>query len=397
MEINKPHLFIEISEEHFIFFVVIYDQTLNFEIIETYKIKSEGISNGQISDIESSSKIIKNSLKIIEKKIKFTFKTVTIINDEENFKCINVSGFKKLSGSQITNENISYILNNMKKLVTSSNSKYALIHLFNSRFILDKADLNKLPIGLYGEFYNHNLTFFLLSKNNIKNLKLTLNKCHLEIDRIILKSFASGINILKKYINEKKFLLINIGYENSQISFFDNSSFIFLEKFKFGSNIIMRDISKLCSLKLETVKDIFSEIDFTDQKNNKYLPKKYFQNTIFRKISISHLNKIVSARVEEILNLILKKNINLKNMLIRDQKKFIVFEDMQQFNNLYQQFKNNFSDVDNLEFLKKTSDDYLNSCKASADLIGKGWEKEAIPVIQTKKSVLSRIFTSIFD
>ena len=69
MEINKPHLFIEISEEHFIFFVVIYDQTLNFEIVETYKIKSEGISNGQISDIESSSKIIKNSLKIFEKKL----------------------------------------------------------------------------------------------------------------------------------------------------------------------------------------------------------------------------------------------------------------------------------------------------------------------------------------
>jgi len=32
----------------------------------------------------------------------------------------------------------------------------------------------------------------------------------------------------------------------------------------------------------------------------------------------------------------------------------------------------------------------------SAELIGKGWEKEAIPTIQTKKSIISRIFSIFF-
>ena len=43
-----------------------------------------------------------------------------------------------------------------------------------------------------------------------------------------------------------------------------------------------------------------------------------------------------------------------------------------------------------------TQDEHLNACLMSAELIGKGWEKEAIPTIQTKKSIISRIFSIFF-
>ena len=33
----------------------------------------------------------------------------------------------------------------------------------------------------------------------------------------------------------------------------------------------------------------------------------------------------------------------------------------------------------------------------AAELIGKGWEKEAIPIIQSKKSIISRLFSSLFN
>ena len=99
-------------------------------------------------------------------------------------------------------------------------------------------------------------TFFLLPKNDIKNLKLVLNSCHLEIERIILKPFAQGLYEIKKNKNSNKLFLINLKKNKTNISIFNNFSFIFSQNFKFGTNIIMRDVSKLCSLDLETVKDI---------------------------------------------------------------------------------------------------------------------------------------------
>ena len=61
--------------------------------------------------------------------------------------------------------------------------------------------------------------------------------------------------------------------------------------------------------------------------------------------------------------------------------------------NLYKKF-----DKDKmLIFLDRAQDDDLNACFASAELIGRGWEKEALPIIQTKKSMISRLFSSFFE
>jgi cell division protein FtsA len=401
MEIDKPYLFIEINEKNFIFFIAQYNQDLDFKILETKVVESSGILKGQIVDIEHSSKIIKDNLNILEKKISHTFKNVTIINDEDNFRCINVSGYKKLAGSQISNENISFILNNLKKLIINNNPNYSLVHLFNSGFVLDKVNLEKLPIGLYGEFYSHTLTFFLLSKNNIKNLKLVLNNCHIEIDRIVFRSFAKGFDVVKKFPQKDYIKLINIGKSKSQISIFYQSSFIYLEKFDFGTDIIMKDVSKLCSLNLNSVKEVFKNIDFNKFSGDRkeiYLEKKYFENQTYRKISLSHLYQIVFARVEELTNIIFKKNVNLRSFNNKKSQILkLVFDDENINNSCSEIFKKIFSTAEELEVLKTTQDEHLSSCKASAELIGKGWEKEAIPVIQAKKSIISRVFSTIFE
>ena len=95
MEIDKPYLFIEINDKNFNFFVVKYNEDFDFQVIYKDLIKSEGITNGKIVDQNISSKILKDKLNFIEKKINFTFKNATIISDQENYNCINASGFKK--------------------------------------------------------------------------------------------------------------------------------------------------------------------------------------------------------------------------------------------------------------------------------------------------------------
>jgi len=399
MEIEKPYLFIEINDDQFIFLAIKYDEDFNFKVLHSTSTKSEGISGGKIVNVEISSKIIKEHLNIIEKKIDFIFKNAIIINDQNNFNCINISGFKRLSGSQILDENISYILNNIKKLVLDHEPSKSLVHLFNSNFILDHTFLKNPPIGLYGDFYSQHLTFFLLPKNDLKNLKLVLNNCHINIQRIILKPFVQGLEkIINKEVKET-FSIINIGKNRSNISIFNNMSFVYSEEFNFGTDIIMKDISKVCSLNFENVKKMFSQLNFdniNEDKNVQYLDKKYFENMTFRKISLDHVNDIITARANELVDLIYKKNINLENLKHEIKFLYISFEDLNILKNLRQNFQRIFSEKKNIIFEKVTQDEHLNPCLMSAELIGKGWEKEAIPTIQTKKSIISRIFSTFF-
>ena len=64
-----------------------------------------------------------------------------------------------------------YILNTLKSCVEEIETKKVL-HIFNSRFYLDNKKIENLPIGLFGDFYSHELSFILINKNDYKNLKM---------------------------------------------------------------------------------------------------------------------------------------------------------------------------------------------------------------------------------
>ena len=89
-------------------------------------------------------------------------KRLQLYLDKFNCFCINISGYKRLNQSQILKENISYILNSLKLNISDSEEDKKILHIFNSRSVLDGKITNNLPIGLFGDFYNHELTFILI-------------------------------------------------------------------------------------------------------------------------------------------------------------------------------------------------------------------------------------------
>jgi len=319
--------------------------------------------------------------------------------DYDNHICINVSGYKKLNGSQITKENISFILNSLKGLISENEKDKTIIHIFNSKFNLDGNEIENLPIGLFGEFYTHNLSFILIDKYDHKNLISLLKKCNIKLKRVILKSFTEGIEIIKKKRENKSFLKISIKKNKIKLLLFENSSLMFTQFFNFGSDIILKDVSKVCSLNIETVINILKENifdNYIDEKNEeKYLDKKYFKNLNYRKISYPHVFNIIDARVTEISDIIFNKNINVaykKRMPI-----FLEIEDQVVFDSLQQSFKKSVLS-EKVELVgKKNHNEHLINHSICLEIVNKGWDKEAIPIIQSKKSIIARIFSSLFN
>ena len=76
----------------------------------------------------------------------------------------------------------------------------------------------------------------------------------------------------------------------------------------------MQDISKICSIEKDVIINFLSKNTFKeDLMENEYIEEKYFTKGRFRKIK-KLIKEIVDARVEEMVDIIFKKNINLKNL-----------------------------------------------------------------------------------
>ena len=398
MEFFSPILFIEINKSDFTFTVGDENDQKNFKLIYKSVLPLQGIENYQITNFDLTFKTIKKNIYLIEEKLNLTFKESIIILNNFNCSFLNLTGFKKLNGSQLLEENITYILNSLKSNIDRTENKKNIIHIFNSKYYLDKKEIKNLPIGLFGEFYSHELSFCLIDKNIFKNLNNIFDKCNLKIKKILHKSFVEGSLISNNNKNLSTFFHINIDINNSQIFYFENNSLKSDQNFDFGSDLVIKDISKITSLKTELVKKIINSVQCTqDISKDELIEKNLFENEKYVKIKKKLLFEIAEARIEELLEKFILKNLNFlgiekKNNLIL--LKIINKDHLKCFKSIYERIllKNN-----NLEFKFLDNLSTEDLIKNANNIVNFGWKKEAIPIVHQKKSLIAKFFDALFS
>ena len=395
---NSPNLFIEIEKSKYSFFVIDNKDENNFLLVYKNSVPCQGIDNGRIIDIENIYKIFRDNIYLIEKRLNFTFKEFTLILDDCNFSFSNLTGFKKLNGSQLVKENISYIINSLKSSLSQTENNKKILHIFNTKYCLDRKNVQNLPIGLFGDFYTHELSFCLIEKNFYKNLKNIFDKCNLRVKKIINKSFLQGISIIKENENLETFLKVEINEKNSKIFFFENSALKFMQKFKFGTDLIIKDISKITAINYESTINILNKSNFSNNKSEEeYVEKDFFVNQNFRRIKKNLIIEIARARIQELAEIIILKNVNFKSILNNQKTFFLKINysiDSGLFNDHFKFFFAKEKKLD-LKFIEQFD---LETLYANGnEIVQFGWKSEIIPIVQQKKSIITKFFDLLFN
>ena len=397
MQFEKTILFIEVGYFEFTFVVGKLDNNENFTLIYNDCIKINEKSDDVVSDFEKNFEILKKNIFLIEKKINLTFKEVNVLLKNFEHSIINLSGFRRLNNSQLKKENITYLINSLKSKILETEKHMSIIHIFNTKFVLDNKKINNLPIGLFGNLYFHELSFYLIKNNDLKNLKSIFERCNLKINKFISTNFVEGIDLIDQNKDLETFFKIDITKSNSKIIFFENSSLKFDQNFNFGTDLVINDISKITGIQKEKVFEILKNVNSsTEIKNDIFLDEKYFENKNFRKIKKSLIFEIAEARIIEIIEILILKNINLTSFLRNKNKVFLYIQDQIILNCFKKKFDTIFSKNKNLNlhFIQKPKID--NLIKHVNEIVQYGWKKEAIPIVQEKKSIISRLFDLIF-
>ena len=398
MSVREPILFIEINNSKFKFVAGDFNENKNLELLHTIEIPLQGINDKKISDLKLVSNIIKDNVYLIEQKLNFVFKEVIFVTDCFESFAISFTGFKKLNGSQLSKDNVTYILNLLKSKISEVENQKKIIHIFNSKYVLDKKEIDNLPIGLFGNLYSQEISFILIDNYDYKNLNNIFKNCNLRIKRIVSKKFLDGVNIINKNLDLENFLKIQINENDTELIYFENSALKLIQNFKFGSNLILNDISKVTGLSNNTVKKILLNLKFPDKNlNSEILEREFFKNQNFRKIRKKLIFDVAKARIEELSEVIIYKNINVISFLKNNLSIFLKINDQTNLKCFYEYYKKNFSKKDQF-IIKFTSDFSFSEIYNSAiRIVHYGWKKEALPIVQEKKSIISRFFDKIFN
>ena len=396
MESTSPVLFVEIDNDEYKLIVGVIKENGNFKLIHSKKIKNDIHNNTYFKD-NFSLKTLKDNIYTIEQNLNYVFKTVTLVINDLHCSVINLTGFKKLSGSQLSKEDVIYILNTLKSKLLENEKQKKILHIFNSDFFLDKKKFENLPIGLFGNFYSQELSFFLIEDNDYKNFKNTFNDCNLKVNKIISKKFLDGVKTIRNNHNLETFFKIEINKESSEVIFFENSSLKFFQRFEFGANTVISDISKIIALKKETVENILFNSDFSKNLENELIEERFFDNQNFKKIKKKLITDIAQARIQEIAEIILLENINVKNFLKKNPVIFLNINDLSNFKCFESIYKESFSKKSEKEIIIIKNLNIEETYESAYQLVQYGWKKEAVPIVQDKKSLIARFFDLFFN
>ncbi|MBH90604.1 MAG: hypothetical protein CMG67_00630 [Candidatus Marinimicrobia bacterium] len=397
MEEKSEKLFAEINNKSIRYAVFNLSENLNYNLLTIKNSENNGIKKGDVIDIDLASEIVSKDLKEIEKKIDKVFSNVNLIINQRDMTSTYITSFKKLNGAKVEKRDIDYILNEGKISIQKNQENNSIIHILNSNFYLDKKKRDKIPLNIFADHLGLQMTLISLPKNNIKNIKNLFENNDLKVDRLLCRPLTTGVNLVSGNSKLKNFFLLNIDDELSTISIYENMSLVFFKTFPFGTNSIFRDLSQLCSIKDDDINSILTKINFNniDENNSKYLDEKFFKDSQFTKLTLSHIKEIIETRVEEMMNHLFNKNSNIKYFKNKLSHLYVVFEN-KVFQEHFDKMFSGFLGIDSHKIALRLIKLEDLSLLGAAELAFKGWHAEAVPFAQEKKSLFTGVFSRFF-
>ena len=376
------------------------------EILSTSITPSDGFHNDLVVNLSKATDAIRACISSAEKKAKIPLKKINVIIEQPDFLCTKFSKHKKINGSKIHKDDIEFLLKESKKQLVLNDKKHSIIHIFNYNYIVDGKNFSEEPIDVYADSLTHEITFITIPKNNLKNINQVFINCDIEIERLISRTFALGVELLSTKELEFGSAVLDLGSEKISFGLFKNLALVHSITLPIGVNHLTKDISKVCSLSLEESENIRNNIDFSFKNNQKifdkndYLQNIYFMNSNFRKISKDLISNIIKARLDEIFEK-LKKQLVITGFDLSSGIHFLLTGGGSEVSNIEKYFINFFGlniKIQNKNTLEK--DDSLEknfaSCLGAIKIIKDGWETEAIPENPGKNAKKTGFFAKIF-
>ena len=302
---------------------------------------------------------------------------VSLMIDSSKTLSVGISISKKLDGSKLQKEDIQFLIQDAKQQILRNYFDQNIIHIIVKNYKIDNNEYTFLPKDIKCNLISLDIVFVCLPKEIIQYFKNIFFKLDISINQIFCTSYSKSRNYKDNFSLIENLSFIDMGFNKTSITYYNNNEFFFLDILPIGGNHITKDISKVLKISLEEAENLKLSFD----RDQTLLKEK--------KISPDLIQQIIFARIEEILELSaqsIRLNLNLTKL---DQCKMILMGEGSKI--LNNKFKENISFSNEIDLLEETLEDIFQSALKLSDNRNKR-EVVTVPKKLTKQGFFEKLF-----
>ena len=301
--------------------VLSLDKENYISIHSKYSVQSSGIKKGNVVDADSLASSIRKCTSLIEKELNFEIENIYVGVNSIFFNFLTFGLTRDIGSYEIEEKrDLQNLINQASTIFYQNFNDNKVLHFFNSGFYLDKRNYVENPIGLKAKTLDVIFSILSLDKNIISNYDKVFKLSGLKVKKYFFSPYASSFLSADQENLEKGFVNIDIGYDKTSISIYENSKFKFSKIISLGSYHINNDLMKALDIDgnlSEKIKCKYEDIlsnNIDENLLNEINEKKISREIIFR---------IIDARLNEITEYIVKE-IKFCNSFNKSSRKIIV-------------------------------------------------------------------------
>ena len=301
--------------------VLSLDKENYISIHSKYSVHSIGIKKGNVVDADSLASSIRRCASFVEKELNFEINNIYVGVNSIFFNFLTFGLTRDIGSYEIEERrDLQNLINQASTIFYQNFNDNKVLHFFNSGFYLDKRNYVENPIGLKAKTLDVIFSILSLDKNIISNYDKVFKLSGLKVKKYFFSPYASSFLSADQENLEKGFVNIDIGYDKTSISIYENSKFKFSKIISLGSYHINNDLMKALDIDRNLSEKI--KCKYGDILSNN-IDQNLLNEINEKKISREIIIRIVDARLNEITEHIVKE-IKFCNSFNKSSRKIIV-------------------------------------------------------------------------
>lgn len=278
------------------------------EVLGWGRVPSEGVRRGVVANIDRTVQGISNAVDAAEKMANMEIRDTQVGIAGQHIKSLQHQGILTLADAdkEINPSDIQLLMEDMHKLALPPGDK--ILHIIPQEYAVDSEEGIVDPVGmcghrLYGNF--HVITGQMTAYNNITRC---VERAGLNVSALTLEPIASAAAVLSEEEKEAGVALVDIGGGTTDITIFQEGIIRHTAVVPFGGDVITRDIKEGCTVmydQAEKLKIKFGSALAEEIVDNRIITIPGLKGRDPKEISEKNLSRIIQARLEEILDLVL--------------------------------------------------------------------------------------------
>jgi len=301
--LSKPVLAIDIGSTK-ICAVIAEVSGSDIEIIGHGISKAQGVKKGVITNIELAAKSIRKALNDARRIAGNNISVATVSISNAYAKSLNSTGVVNIPQKDISTKEINRLMDTALYNANIPN-EYEVVHVLPYNFRVDEQDFIEDPYGMNASRLEVDANIILTQKTSLSNLKKTVRSAGLEIEGIVLNSYASAISNLQEDEKELGVALIDMGGHTSNLIIHIGNSVRYNTFLGVGSNHITNDLSMALHTPLKVAENVKIRHGNLLEGSNEVIELPVIGDEENRNsISLEIVHNVIMARVEESLSIL---------------------------------------------------------------------------------------------